>query len=580
MRHSIFRPQGLFVLGRALPCLAAACLMVLSITPAMAQAVKGKVKATDPPPPLTYHGLIPGLSKAADVRQALGTPVSENAWYAYKLLYNADGRPGLLDQVHLEGKEGDFSCVEAASVPAGYETRAKVQEKLGEPEQEVRMATFSMLDYSAKGVRFILDRDGKTIGVTYFPHLQPRVHSGARKFIDLSQLRQGPQPTPPSPAPLGGLKAGVAEVKITPKAEWLAPKVRSGFHVHDDLYARCVVFERDGQKIALVGADLFGMTSADIKPMRDKAAAAGIPFMVFAMSHNHAAPDTIGVYGHFPAEYIEFIQEQVGLGLAEAVKNLQPVKEFRTASRELPMDGGRVIGYIRNARNVGVVDPTLSVIQPIGQDGKPIATIVNFACHVEGLEKGVSELSADFPGYMCDQIRADGGGQAVFLNGAVGGITSGDNEARTHDEAKNTGVGLAALVKTLSSTAQPPATFHYSVDARRIEIPMTNAKFSMLYKARGGLNRGRVVTESALITLGEAQLLTIPGELLPEVSFEIQEKMTGFPRILVGLANDELGYIIPEYDFRNDAYEETMSQGPATAPILRETAIRMLTGVK
>jgi hypothetical protein len=73
--------------------------------------------------------------------------------------------------------------------------------------------------------------------------------------------------------------------------------------------------------------------------------------------------------------------------------------------------------------------------------------------------------------------------------------------------------------------------------------------------------------------------------LLPEISFEIQEQMTGFPRILVGLANDELGYIVPEYDFRSDEqgkleYEESMSQGPATAPIVRETAIRMLTEVK
>jgi hypothetical protein len=346
------------------------------------------------------------------------------------------------------------------------------------------------------------------------------------------------------------------------------------------MWARCVMFEKDGLKIALVGADLFGMGSNDINPMRARVAAAGVPYMVLAMSHNHAAPDTIGVYGHYPIEYIAYIQDQVVKCVAEAEKNLRPVKELRTASRELPMDGGRVIGYFRNARNVGVVDPTMSIIQPIGEDGKPIATIVNFACHVEGLEKGVSELSADFPGYMCDQIRRDGGGQPVFLNGAVGGMVSGDNKARTHEEAQVMGLGLAALAKELAATAQPPATFKYALDTRRVEIPMTNARFKPLYDARGGLNRGRVVTEMALVTLGEAQIVTIPGELLPEISFEIQEKMTGFPRILVGLANDELGYIIPEYDFRNDEYEETMSQGPATAPIVRETAIRMLTGVK
>jgi hypothetical protein len=111
---------------------------------------------------------------------------------------------------------------------------------------------------------------------------------------------------------------------------------------------------------------------------------------------------------------------------------------------------------------------------------------------------------------------------------------------------------------------------------------MTNVRFKPLYNARGGLNRGRAVTDMALVTLGEAQLVTIPGELLPEVSFEIQEHMPGFPRILVGLANDELGYIIPEYDFElasplpyineaeGDHYEETNSIGPHIAGIVDE----------
>jgi hypothetical protein len=64
------------------------------------------------------------------------------------------------------------------------------------------------------------------------------------------------------------------------------------------------------------------------------------------------------------------------------------------------------------------------------------------------------------------------------------------------------------------------------------------------------------------------------------VSFEILEKMNGFPRILAGLANDEIGYIIPADDFRDDEYEETMSLGPAAAPLIRDTALRLLLGIK
>jgi hypothetical protein len=74
-------------------------------------------------------------------------------------------------------------------------------------------------------------------------------------------------------------------------------------------------------------------------------------------------------------------------------------------------------------------------------------------------------------------------------------MVSGDSKARTHEEAKVTGLGLAGLVKDLAATGQPPATFRYAVDTRRVEIPMTNARFKPLYNSRRPLNRGRVVTE-------------------------------------------------------------------------------------
>jgi hypothetical protein len=221
------------------------------------------------------------------------------------------------------------------------------------------------------------------------------------------------------------------------------------------------------------------------------------------------------------------------------------------------------------------------VLQAIGDDKRPIATIVNFACHVEGIQAGAAELTADFPGYMCDRIEKDGGGQAIFLNGAVGGMVSGDNRARSHEEAQKTGSGLAALVKDLLASAQPPATFAFTVQHKLVEIPMTNPRFKPLVESgRTELYRGRVRTEMTLIRLGEAQILTLPGELLPEVSFEILEKMNGFPRILAGLANDEIGYIIPADDFRDDEYEETMSLGPAAAPLIRDTALRLLLGIR
>ena len=543
---------------------------------AFAQAVDGQVAPDADPPPLMYHGLIPGLHTHAKVREVLGEPADEAKWYSYKLYYPAEGREGLIDAIHVTGSnpEARLANIDAASIPTGYTTDAEIRSHLGEPEYTLRMATWTLLDYSEQGVRFALSSDGETIGVAYFPQGNRRVYNGARNLVDLSHLRQGPQPQPKNVASPDGLQVGVSEVVFSPTgSDWLG----HAYTVHDDLKGRIAVFQRGELSIALVGADLFGMGFRDLNVMRRAASKMGVAETVVAMSHNHAAGDTVGVYGHYPAEYVEYIQQRIIAGIRQARDHLQPVKEFRVASKELPMDGIRVIGLFRNARNPGVLDPTISLLQPIGNDGKPIATFVHFACHVESLEKGPREISADFPGYMCEQLKRSGFGQPIFLNGALGGMVSGDNRARTHESAKAMGLRLAKIVEELSVDAKPSAEFHFSVDKRRVEIPLTNPRFKPLFESGlRDLNRGRVVTDMTYIRLGEAQLVTLPGELLPEVSFEILEKMDGFPRMLIGLANDQLGYMIPPYDFRDDEYEETMSIGPATALIVRDTALRLL----
>ena len=46
------------------------------------------------------------------------------------------------------------------------------------------------------------------------------------------------------------------------------------------------------------------MSYSEIEPIKAELAEAGVEHFVLAMSHNHAAPDTIGVYGFFPEKHI------------------------------------------------------------------------------------------------------------------------------------------------------------------------------------------------------------------------------------------------------------------------------------
>ena len=110
----------------------------------------------------------------------------------------------------------------------------------------------------------------------------------------------------------------------------------------------------------------------------------------------------------------------------------------------------------------------------------------------------------------------------------------------------------------------------------------------------------------ALVSLGEASIACIPGEIYPEIvnggiekapggDFQIdpvetppiRELMPGKIKFVFGLANDEIGYIIPKsewdhkapylYGAKKKPYGEINSCGPEVAPRIH-AAFRELCG--
>jgi len=545
---------------------------------ALAQAVKGRPRG-DGPAPLSYRGVVPGVTTAEELREKLGPPIHEAEWYAWKLLYPAEGAPGHFDAIHMQASkagEGTIGTIEAASVPAGYETLGALRARLGAPEYWLTLPSGQhIVDYSEKGLRFAVDARDRTIGVAYFPNGDARVHSGERRRVDLSRLPEGPREPLADSAPAPDLLAGAAEVDISPAPEhW--PRE---FRMVTPLRARCAVFARGDLRVAIAGADLFGMLKSEIDPIAARLREQGIDHLLVSSSHDHAAPDSIGIYGFYPADWVAAIQSGIERGVLAAAARLRPVEQLLVGARDLPLTGARVEGLFRNARNPGIVDPQIAVVEARGEDDRPIVTIVQFACHVEGIASGESEFTADFPGYLCDTLRERRGAQAVFLNGAVGGMVSGDTRARTHEESLRMGTRLADEIGALLEIATPSRTNGFACRQKRLEIPVTNLKFIAFQRLHAGRRpeaRGRLITEMFHLRLGDAEFLSVPGELLPEVSFELLEQMRGYPRMIVGLANDQLGYLIPGYDFRLGVYEESMSPGPAAAPLVKECGLRLI----
>jgi len=88
-----------------------------------------------------------------------------------------------------------------------------------------------------------------------------------------------------------------------------------------------------------------------------------------------------------------------------------------------------------------------------------------------------------------------------------------------------------------------------------------------------------ITTRVNLVNVGDTQILTIPGEALPNIGFYLKRKMSGKHNLLFGLTNDALGYILTKEDWNSfDRYNyiTRTSLGEATAEIYINKAIQLI----
>jgi hypothetical protein len=166
-----------------------------------------------------------------------------------------------------------------------------------------------------------------------------------------------------------------------------------------------------------------------------------------------------------------------------------------------------------------------------------------------------------------------------------------DMPGHTFADAEAMGVTLARA--GLDALAAAPTIHDAAVSFDRAEftIPLTNPVFRAALQVgllSGLLDaQGELVTETSLLRVGPLWCCNVPGELLPALGLELKARMrparADFAAV-IGLANDELGYILPvgDFVFPDDPsepgahYEETMSLGPEAGPRLSAAVAELI----
>lgn len=420
--------------------------------------------------------------------------------------------------------------------------------------------------------------------------------------------------------PSNGLRAAACARRITPVVgeNHTDPIYMAGFAnnrtptgVHDDVWARGVVLESRGRKVAMVVLDVIGYFNNEIRTIRSLVNDPSFDAIVVSSTHVHEGPDTMGLWGPTETEtgvdvgYLDFVNRQVADCIGEAVAALEPAEiRFATGDTrgtslppfpDLVADGevlqrlcvrgsfdaqGNCVDGILVEGDPGPIDnPTTPSFQVRrrGGDGGTIATLVNYASHPEALGSSNRLITSDFPHYMRTRLEERFGGVAIYMSADLG-VLQGPLDVFLADEngnqvprrtfefaermgnilAQRAGDAIAAVDSWDSSPEIEVA------GTGPLAITVENPYFQFLgvlgVFGRRTLEQpdpSRFTTQSEVqaIRIGPAQFVVTPNELDPQIGNKYRAQMTNAEhKFVVGLGNDEIGYQMPAEKFNPSCF--------------------------
>ena len=327
--------------------------------------------------------------------------------------------------------------------------------------------------------------------------------------------------------------------------------------------------------------------------------------VIIHFTHTHAGP---ALDSDAPAEanpdtgraYLARLTETCVRGGREALEKLEPATALLShgrcalaSERDLidPVNSDR---YLTGFHPGAPADDTLLVARLLADDGRTLATLVNYACHPTTLAWDNRLISPDYPGAMRELIEAQAdGAPCLFLQGASGELApaeqySGDTNLADRHGRELGHAALSALAPLVDGCSHlkydgpmesgaPLAMWHAckqplseslraTVIADQFELkgdlPSVSTIDATLAKEPDGFQRERLMrkrrvrmsvgdgthsTEKLwLWRLGDAAICAVPFEVYSVFQTTLRATFPEIPLLVLGLSNGSTGYLPPE----------------------------------
>jgi hypothetical protein len=412
----------------------------------------------------------------------------------------------------------------------------------------------------------------------------------------------------------------------------------------DGLWARALVLQQGNTRVAIVTIDVVGYFYDEVEAIRELLVNQNVDWLLVHAIHNHQGPDTMGLWGEgqfsgggFDPDYRAQLRLAISSAVTQAIANRREVGTIRVGRGDASTTSAEqgILNVNNDLRDPFIVDEAVDVLQLSDLRGETIASLVNYASHPESLESSNTLLTSDYvhavrrtleQGSQWQQAPSKPGlgGPCLFVSGALGGMMTPLGVSVTNPDGNTFDSGFEhadSIGQLIGEVALDALAAGETIESPQLEFAVQpfyaeviNTQFNLafmqgifereIYEMNG---KRYVKTEMGVLELGPLRMLTVPGELLPELAVGgydgsqmftsltdlvdpgnpnppeladappgpyIKERMAAPYTWIVGLGNDELGYIIPAYDFElnlllpyfneaeGDHYEETNSLGP------------------
>jgi len=315
-------------------------------------------------------------------------------------------------------------------------------------------------------------------------------------------------------------RAGAAFSNITPPLDepviggWNSPPAT---HIHDELYAKCLVLDDDKTRLVFVVCDNLGI-SRDVydEAKRIIHQKTGIPLenIMMCATHTHSSISARGT-NRFRSndklsDYQQFLVMRITDGVRRAINNLEPARigygfalePTQVFNRRYYMKPGVLVpnpfgGEDRVVMNpgrgnpnilkaAGPIDPQISFLSVQSIDNRPIALLANYSLHYVGTGKG-GVISSDYFGVFADRIqqllgadRNDPPFVGIMTNGTSGDINNIDwlNKSRKRFAPYEKMKQVGDLVAEAVYKAHKNLKFHdwAKLDAAQTELALSIRK--------------------------------------------------------------------------------------------------------